>query len=163
MYPTGTPTLTNQPEANMATTKTLISNIRSLACNGIISSSEASKLIRKVEKQEAAAVEEAVVAEVATALTAFVQPGIEYKISDLVKEVMGISAPCHGYKETKDEQKYRDGVAKPRMKAAIESLGDFVTIKGSSSQRRYLFNGELPEVVEAMFELNAEEEDSQES
>jgi hypothetical protein len=134
----------------------LISNIRSLACNGIISDAEAGKLIRKVEKQEAAAVEEAVVAEVAAALTAFVQPGIEYKISDLVKEVMGISAPCHGYAETKEEQKHRDGVAKPRMKAAIESLGDFVTIKGSGAQTRYLFNGELPEVVDAMFEINAD-------
>ena len=131
----------------MATTKTLISNIRSLACNGIISDAEAGKLIRKVKKQEEAAFEEAVVAEVATALTAFVQPGIEYKISDLVKEVMGISAPCHGHKETKDEQKYRDGVAKPRMKAAIASLGDFVSIKGSAAQTRYLFNGELPEVM----------------
>ena len=159
MYPNGTPTITNQPEANMATTKTLISNIRSLACNGIISSSEANKLIRKVKKQEAAAFEEAVVAEVATALTAFVQPGIEYKISDLVKEVMGTSAPCHGYAETKDEQKYRDGVAKPRMKAAIASLGDMVSITGSGAQTRYLFNGETPEVVEAMFELNGEDED----
>ena len=156
---------TTRQEPIMATTKTLISNIRSLACNGIISDAEAGKLIRKVEKQEAAAVEEAVVAEVAAALTAFVQPGIEYKISDLVKEVMGISAPCHGYKETKDEQKYRDGVAKPRMKAAIESLDDMVSITGSGAQTRYLFNGETPEVVEAMFELNGEEceEDSPES
>lgn len=140
----------------MATSKTLISNIRSLAVNGIISDAEATKLIRKVEKQEAAAAEAAVVAEVAASLTAFVQPGIAYAISDLVKEVMGISAPCHGYKETKDEQKYRDGVAKPRMKAAIASLGDMVTITGSGAQTRYLFNGELPEVVDAMFELNSD-------
>jgi len=147
----------------MATSKTLISNIRSLAVNGIISDAEAVKLIRKVEKQEAAAVEAAVVSEVAAALTAFAQPGIAYAISDLVKEVMGISAPCHGYAETKDEQKYRDGVAKPRMKAAIASLGDMVSVTGSGAQTRYLFNGELPEVVDAMFELNAEEEDSQES
>ena len=163
MYPTGTPTITNQPEANMATPKTLISNIRSLAVNGIISDAEATKLIRKVEKQVADAAEAVMVTELAASLTAFVQPGIEYKISDLVKEVMGISAPCHGYAETKDEQKFRDGVAKPRMKAAIASLGDFVSIKGSGAQTRYLFNGELPEVVDAMFELNAEDEDSQES
>lgn len=147
----------------MATPKTLISNIRSLAVNGIISDAEAIKLIRKVEKQVADAAEAVMVTELAASLTAFVQPGIEYKISDLVKEVMGISAPCHGYKETKDEQKFRDGVAKPRMKAAIASLGDFVSIKGSGAQTRYLFNGELPEVVDAMFELNAEDEDSQES
>lgn len=147
----------------MATPKTLISNIRSLAVNGIISDAEAIKLIRKVEKQVADAAEAVMVTELAASLTAFVQPGVEYKISDLVKEVMGISAPCHGYAETKDEQKFRDGVAKPRMKAAIASLGDFVSIKGSGAQTRYLFNGELPEVVDAMFELNAEDEDSQES
>ena len=141
----------------MATTKTLISNIRSLVINGIISSSEASKLIRKVEKQEAAAVEEAVVAEVATALTAFVQPGIEYKISDLVKEVMGISAPCHGYKESKEEQKYRDGVAKPRIIGALEILG--ASKYGSGAQTRYSFGEAAPE-----FEVNAEtEEESAES
>ena len=147
----------------MATTKTLISNINSLVHNGIISDAEAAPMLKRVFKAERARVEAEIVETLAAQLTAFVQPGIEYKISDLVKEVMGISAPCHGYKETKDEQKYRDGVAKPRMKAAIASLGDFVTVKGSGAQTRYLFNGELPEVVEAMFELNEEEEDSQES
>lgn len=147
----------------MATTKTLISNINSLVHNGIISDAEAARMRKRVLKAEQAFIEGEIVATLAAQLTAFVQPGIEYKISDLVKEVMGISAPCHGYKETKDEQKHRDGVAKPRMKAAIESLGDMVTIKGSGAQTRYLFNGELPEVVEAMFELNAEDEDSQES
>ena len=147
----------------MATTKTLISNINSLVHNGIISDAEAARMRKRVLKAEQALIEGEIVATLAEQLTAFVQPGIEYKISDLVKEVMGISAPCHGYKETKEEQKHRDGVAKPRMKAAIESLGDFVTVKGSGAQTRYLFNGELPEVVEAMFELNEEEEDSQES
>ena len=70
---------------------------------------------------------------------------------------MGISAPCHGIKETKEEQKYRDGVAKPRMKAAIAALGEMVTVTGSGAQTRYLFNGELPEVVEAMDELAQDE------
>ena len=151
----------------MATTKTLISNINSLVHNGIISDAEAARMRKRVLKAEQALIEGEIVATLASQLTAFVQPGIEYKISDLVKEVMGISAPCHGYKETKEEQKHRDGVAKPRMKAAIESLGDFVSITGSGAQTRYLFNGELPEVVDAMFELNGEdeagEEDSQES
>ncbi len=143
----------------MATTKTLISNINSLLHNGIVSSSEAARMRKRVLKVEMTAIEGEIVVTLATLLTDFVQPGIEYKISDLVKEVMGISAPCHGYKETKEEQKHRDGVAKPRMKAAIESLGDMVSTSGSGAQTRYLFNGELPEVVEAMFELNAETED----
>ena len=140
----------------MATTKTLISNINSLVHNGIISDAEAARMRKRVLKAEMALIEGEIVATIAAQLTGFVQPGIEYKISDLVKEVMGISAPCHGYAETKEEQKHRDGVAKPRMKAAIASLGDFVTIKGSGAQTRYLFNGELPEVVDAMFELNAD-------
>ena len=143
----------------MATTKTLIANINSLLHNGIVSSSEAARMRKRVLKVEMTAIEGEIVETLATLLTDFVQPGIEYKISDLVKEVMGISAPCHGYKETKEEQKHRDGVAKPRMKAAIESLGDMVSTSGSGAQTRYLFNGELPEVVEAMFELNAETED----
>ena len=147
----------------MATTKTLISNINSLVHNGIISHAEATRMRKRVLKAEQALIEGEIVATLAAQLTSFVQPGIEYKISDLVKEVMGISAPCHGYKETKEEQKHRDGVAKPRMKAAIESLGDFVSITGSGAQTRYLFNGETPEVVESMFELNGEDEDSQES
>ena len=140
----------------MATTKTLLSNLNSLLCNGCISAAEHKRIKSRIHREEAAREEAVIVSELTTNLTAFVQPGIEYKISDLVKEVMGISAPCHGYKETKEEQKHRDGVAKTRMKAAIESLGDFVSIKGSGAQTRYLFNGELPEVVEAMFELNGE-------
>jgi len=143
----------------MATAKTLISNINSLVHNGIISDAEATRMRKRVFKAEQARVEDEIVKTLAVQLTAFVQPGIEYKISDLVKEVMGISAPCHGYKETKEEQKHRDGVAKPRMKAAIASLGDFVSTIGSGAQTRYLFNGELPEVTEAMFELNADGED----
>jgi len=146
----------------MATTKTLISNLNSLLCNGCISEAEHKRIKTRILKEEAAREEAAIVAELTTNLTAFAQPGVAYAISDLVKEVMGISAPCHGYKETKEEQKHRDGVAKPRMKAAIDSLGDMVTVTGSGAQTRYLFNGELPEVVEAMFELNGEE-DSQES
>ena len=66
---------------------------------------------------------------------AFVQPGVQYKISDLVLGVMFIKAPCHGYKETAEERKFRDGVAKPRMIAALELLG--ADKHGTGAQTRY--------------------------
>jgi len=141
----------------MATTKTLISNLNSLLCNGCISEAEHKRIKTRIIKAEAEREEAAIVAEITTNLTAFAVPGTAYAISDLVKEVMGISAPCHGIKETKEEQKYRDGIAKPRMKAAIAALGEMVTVTGSGAQTRYLFNGELPEVVEAMDELAQDE------
>ena len=147
----------------MATIKTLISNLNSLLVNGCISEAEHKRIKSRILKAEAEAEEATIVAELTTNLTAFVVPGTAYAISDLVKEVMGISAPCHGYQETREEQKYRDGVAKPRMKAAIESLGDMVTVTGSGAQTRYLFNGELPQVVEAMFELNSDEDEAPEA
>jgi len=81
----------------MATTKTLLSNLNSLLCNGCISAAEHKRIKSRIHREETA-----------------------------------------------------------REEAAIESLGDFVSIKGSGAQTRYLFNGELPEVVEAMFELNGE-------
>ena len=141
----------------MATTKTLIANLNSLLVNDCISEAEHKRIKSRILKAEAEAEEATIVAEITTNLTAFAVPGTAYAISDLVKEVMGISAPCHGYQETKEEQKFRDGVAKPRMKAAIESLGDMVTVTGSGAQTRYLFNGELPQVVEAMDELAQDE------
>lgn len=141
----------------MATTKTLISNINSLVHNGIISDAEAARMRKRVFKAEQAFIEGEIVATLAAQLTAFVQPGIEYKISDLVKEVMGISAPCHGYKETKEEQKYRDGTAKPRIIGALEILG--ASKYGSGAQTRYSFGEAAPE-----FETNAgDEEESAES
>ena len=68
-------------------------------------------------------------------MEAFVQPGVQYKISDLVLGVMFIKAPCHGYKETAEERKFRDGVAKPRMIAALELLG--ADKHGTGAQTRY--------------------------
>jgi len=150
----------------MATTKTLIANLNSLLCNGCISEAEHKRIKRRIIQAEADREEAAIVAELTTNLTAFAQPGTPYAISDLVKEVMGISAPCHGYQETQEEEKYRNGVAKPRMKAAIASLGEMVTVSGSKAQTRYLFNGELPQVVEAMDELaqdEAQDGDAQDS
>ena len=63
-----------------------------------------------------------------------------------------------GYKETKEEQKYRDGVAKPRVLAALEILG--ASKYGSGAQTRYSFGEAAPE-----FETNGDEgeADSQES
>jgi len=144
----------------MATVKTLLANISSLAHNGIISEAEAAKLTKKVHREEARRQEDEVIAELTQSLTAFVQPGVAYAISDLVKEVMGISAPCHGYAETKDEQKYRDGVAKPRMKAAIEGMGDRVTVKGSGAQTRYIFSG-AEQAALPMFTPVVEEESTE--
>ncbi len=80
-----------------------------------------------------------------------------YRTSDLVLGVLGIKAPCHGYQETADERKFRDGTAKPRIIGALEILG--ATKIGSGAQTRYSFGEAAPE-----FEVNAEaEEESAES
>ena len=142
----------------MATTKTLISNLNSLLCNGIISSAEHSRMKNRILKAETKAAEAQVVTDLVPELQAFMVPDVQYKISDLVRGVLGIQAPCHGYKETKEEQKYRDGVAKPRILAALEILG--ASKYGSGAQTRYSFGEATPE-----FDTNGDEgeADSQES
>ena len=141
----------------MATTKTLISNLNSLLCNGIISPAEHSRMKNRILKAETKAAEAQVVADLVPELQAFMVADVQYKISDLVRGVLGIQAPCHGYKETKEEQKYRDGVAKPRVLAALEILG--ASKYGSGAQTRYSFGEAAPE-----FETNAaDEEESAES
>ena len=141
----------------MATTKTLLSNLSSLLCNGIISLEEHSRMKKRIIKAEAKEAEAQVVAALVPELQAFMVADTQYKISDLVRGVMGISAPCHGYKETKEEQKHRDGVAKPRMLAALELLG--ASKYGAGAQTRYSFGEAAPE-----FETNtADEEQSEES
>ena len=142
----------------MATTKTLLSNLSSLLCNGIISLEEHSRMKKRIIKAEAKEAEAQVVAALVPELQAFMVADTQYKISDLVRGVMGISAPCHGYKETKEEQKHRDGVAKPRMLAALELLG--ASKYGAGAQTRYSFGEAAPE-----FETNGDEgeADSQES
>ncbi len=142
----------------MATTKTLLSNLSSLLCNGIISLEEHSRMKKRIIKAEAKTAEDQVVAALVPQLRETMVPDVKYKISDLVLHVLGIKAPCHGYKETKEEQKYRDGVAKPRILAALEILG--ASKYGSGAQTRYSFGEAAPE-----FEANGEEgkEDSQES
>ena len=142
----------------MATTKTLISNLNSLLCNGIISSAEHSRMKNRILKAETKAAEDQVIADLVPQLRETMVADVKYKISDLVLHVLGIKAPCHGYKETKEEQKYRDGVAKPRILAALEILG--ASKYGSGAQTRYSFGEAAPE-----FDTNGEEgeEDSQES
>ena len=141
----------------MATTKTLLSNLSSLLCNGIISEAEHTRIQKRIQKAEAQAAEAQVVADLVPELQAFMVADMQYKISDLVRGVMGIQAPCHGYKETKEEQKFRDGTAKPRMIAALELLG--ASKYGSGAQTRYSFGEAAPE-----FETNTgDEEESAES
>jgi hypothetical protein len=139
----------------MATSKTLLSNLSSLLCNGIISLEEHSRMKKRVIKAEAKEAEAQVIAALVPELQAFMVADTQYKISDLVQGVMGISAPCHGYKETKEEQKHRDGVAKPRMIAALELLG--ASKYGAGAQTRYSFGEAAPE-----FETNAADEEQSE-
>jgi hypothetical protein len=140
----------------MATTKTLLSNLSSLLCNGIISEAEHTRIQKRIQKAEAQAAEAAVIADLVPDLETFMVAGTQYKISDLVRGVMGILAPCHGYAETAEERKFRDGVAKPRMIAALELLG--ATKTGAGAQTRYSFGEAAPE-----FDTNGDEEESAES
>ena len=141
----------------MATTNTLLSNLRSLLCNGIISEAEHTRIQTRIQKAEAKAVEAAVIADIVPQLEAFMVPGTQYKISDLVLGVLGIKAPCHGITETAEQRKFRDGTAKPRIIAALELLGASKT--GTGAQTRYSFGEAAPE-----FETNgADEEESAES
>jgi len=134
----------------MATSKTLLSNLSSLLCNGIISLEEHSRMKKRIIKAEAKEVEAQVVADLVPELQAFMVADIQYKISDLVLGVMGISAPCHGITETPEQRKFRDGTAKPRIIAALELLG--ASKYGSGAQTRYSFGEAAPE-----FEINTEE------
>ena len=141
----------------MATTKTLLSNLSSLLCNGIISEAEHSRIQTRINKAEAKAAEAQVVAALVPELQAFMVADTQYKISDLVLGVMGIKAPCHGITETPEQRKFRDGTAKPRMIAALELLG--ASKYGAGAQTRYSFGEAAPE-----FETNAaDEEESAES
>ena len=141
----------------MATTKTLLSNLSSLLCNGVITLAEHSRMKKRILKAEAKEAEAQVVADLVPELQAFMVADTQYKISDLVRGVMGISAPCHGITETPEQRKFRDGTAKPRMIAALELLG--ASKYGAGAQTRYSFGEAAPE-----FETNAaDEEESAES
>jgi hypothetical protein len=141
----------------MATTKTLLSNLSSLLCNGIISEAEHTRIQKRIQKAEAQAAEAAVIADLVPELQAFMVAGTQYKISDLVLGVLGIKAPCHGITETPEQRKFRDGTAKPRIIGALEILG--ATKTGTGAQTRYSFGEAAPE-----FETNAADEgESEES
>jgi hypothetical protein len=105
---------------------------------------------KRIIKAEAKEAEAQVVADLVPELQAFLVADIQYKISDLVLGVMGISAPCHGITETPEQRKFRDGTAKPRIIAALELLG--ASKYGSGAQTRYSFGEAAPE-----FEINTEE------
>jgi len=112
---------------------------------------------KRILKAEAKEAEAQVVADLVPELQAFMVADTQYKISDLVRGVMGISAPCHGYQENAEERKFRDGTAKPRMIAALELLG--ASKYGTGAQTRYSFGEAAPE-----FDTNAaDEEESEES
>ena len=94
-----------------------------LLAEDIITQSEFDRFEKRIQRAEAKAAEAQVVADLVPELQAFMVAGTQYKIRDLVLGVLGIKAPCHGYQETSDERKFRDGVAKPRIIAALELLG----------------------------------------
>ena len=114
---------------------------------------EAKQLIR----DEAVAAEQAEIQALVQPLREFMEADVQYKISDLVLGVLGIKAPCHGYTETAEERKFRDGTAKPRIIGALAILG--ASKYGSGAQTRYSFGEAAPE-----FETNTgDEEESAES
>ena len=121
----------------MATTTTLTSNLRSLLSNGVITHGEFDRISNRINKAEAVAVETQLVSLLVPQLQEFMIADTQYKISDLVLGVMEIKAPCHGITETAEARKFRDGVAKPRMIAALELLG--ASKYGAGAQTRYSF------------------------
>ena len=134
-----------------------IQSLTSLLAGGIITQSEFDRFEKRVNRAQAVAAEAAEIQALVEPLREFMVADTQYKISDLVLGVLGIKAPCHGYQETADERKHRDGVAKPRIIGALEILG--ASKYGSGAQTRYSFGEAAPE-----FEVNAEaEEESAES
>ena len=129
--------------------------LTTLLVEDIITQSEFERFEKRIQRAEAKAAEAKVVADLVPALEAFMTAGVLYKISDLVLGVLGIKAPCHGYQETADERKHRDGVAKPRIIAALELLG--AAKIGSGAQTRYSF-GEAAAELTPVTEVEATEE-----
>ena len=114
---------------------TNITALNNLLSADIITQSEFDRFEKRVAKAVASAEKAQLVADLAPQVEAFMTPGTQYKISDLVLGVMEIKAPCHGYSETPEERKFRDGVAKPRMIAALQLLG--ADKLGNGAQTRY--------------------------
>ena len=131
--------------------------LSTLLAGGVITQSEFDRFERRVVKAQAVAAEQAEIQALVQPLREFMEADVQYKISDLVLGVLGIKAPCHGYAETAEERKFRDGTAKPRIIGALEILG--ASKYGSGAQTRYSFGEAAPE-----FETNAgDEEESAES
>ena len=126
----------------MATTKTLLQNISSLVHNGLMTQAEANKYRNRLNRQVQAEEHAAKVKALEPKAKEFMTPGVQYSISDLVLGLMDIKAPCHGYAETKQEQKFRDGVAKPLVKAVLEHIG--ATPVGTGAQTKYMVEPQLP-------------------
>ena len=129
--------------------------LTTLLVEDIITQSEFERFEKRIHRAEAKAAEAAVIADLVPELQAFMVADTQYKISDLVLGVLGIKAPCHGYQETADERKHRDGVAKPRIIAALELLGANKT--GTGAQTRYSF-GEAAAELTPVTEVEATEE-----
>ena len=134
---------------------TNLNALSTLLAGGVITQSEFDRFEKRIQRAEAKAAEAQVVADLVPELLAFMVAGTQYKISDLVLGVLGIKAPCHGYQETADERKHRDGVAKPRVIAALELLGAAKT--GTGAQTRYSF-GEAAAELTPVTEVEATEE-----
>ena len=126
--------------------------LSTLLAGGVITQSEFDRFEKRVNRAQAAAAEQAEIQALVQPLREFMEADVQYKISDLVLGVLGIKAPCHGYAETAEERKFRDGTAKPRIIAALEILG--ASKYGSGAQTRYSFGEAAPE-----FEVNADNEE----
>ena len=132
--------------------------LTNLLVEGVLTQSEFDRFEKRVQRAEAKATEHLLVVGLSQEVEAFVTPGTQYKISDLVLGVMFIKAPCHGYKETAEERKFRDGVAKPRMIAALELLG--ADKHGTGAQTRYSLGTAEAAELEPVVEAEATEADS---
>ena len=131
--------------------------LSTLLAGGVITQSEFDRFEKRVNRAQAAAAEQAEIQALVEPLREFMEADVQYKISDLVLGVLGIKAPCHGYAETAEERKFRDGTAKPRIIGALAILG--ASKYGSGAQTRYSFGEAAPE-----FETNTgDEEESAES
>ena len=131
--------------------------LSTLLAGGEITQSEFDRFEKRVNRAQAAAAEQAEIQALVQPLREFMEADVQYKISDLVLGVLGIKAPCHGYAETAEERKFRDGTAKPRIIGALAILG--ASKYGSGAQTRYSFGEAAPE-----FETNTgDEEESAES
>jgi hypothetical protein len=129
----------------MANNKTLFQNISSLVHNGLMTEAEANKYRNRLNRRAVALEQAGRVLALVPKAQEFMTPGVQYSISDLVLGLMNIKAPCHGYAETKAEQKHRDGIAKPLVKAVLEYIG--TTAVGTGAQTKYMVEPQLPALL----------------